>query len=279
VVAYPPGRFRVLITGRGIPLIPALRRATFVFLLAGLAGCSKPDATTPVEPHAELSAKLVSPVDVALEWKGVPNAAGHAVEFATSPEGTYTNLDYVLAGKSAFQHPNLVPETHFYYRVRAFYGPTSSALDVPLPAPPPGEDIEKMDHSWTTPQTIASGSKAPTHSIRGASTSPDAAPTDFRAKVMHSSGILFTWTDRAADEDGYFLEVRPDGSADFKVVAVLDANINSTGLRTLPNEKRAAYRVRAFYFGAASNRVDKTTGAPPAQDTQAKPEGSPAPRS
>jgi hypothetical protein len=41
---------------------------------------------------------------------------------------------------------------------------------------------------------------------------------------------------------------------------VLDPDINSTGLVTLPEEKHASYRIRAFAYGERSNVVHLTTG-------------------
>ncbi|MGO4421514.1 fibronectin type III domain-containing protein, partial [Streptomyces sp. MCAF7] len=64
-------------------------------------------------------------------------------------------------------------------------------------------------------------------------------------------------------EQGYLLEDRPQGGDRFRPVAVLDRNINSFGLITLPNEKRATYRVRAFSYGKGSNVVHLKTGSAP----------------
>jgi hypothetical protein len=54
--------------------------------------------------------------------------------------------------------------------------------------------------------------------------------------------------------------VRPAGAADYRVAAVLDPDVNTYALVTLPNEKHASYRVSAFYFGPSSNVVGETTG-------------------
>ena len=90
--------------------------------------------------------------------------------------------------------------------------------------------------------------------------SPEAAATGLKAEVKHANGILFTWQDRAADEDGYLVEVRPAGAADYRVAVQLDPDTTSYGVITLPDEKTATYRVRAFRFGAASNLTHQTTG-------------------
>jgi hypothetical protein len=101
-------------------------------------------------------------------------------------------------------------------------------------------------------------------SIRaGAAPTQAGAPTGLQATVMHANGIRFVWTDHASDEEGFLLEVNPAGQADYAVAAVLDRDINSYGLITLPGEKKATYRVRAFYYGAPSNIVHLKTGHEP----------------
>ena len=96
-------------------------------------------------------------------------------------------------------------------------------------------------------------------SIRG--TDPAAAaPTGLVATLMPAGGVRFTWTDRASDEEGYLLEIRTPGAADYTVAEVLDPDVNSVGLLTLANQRTASVRVRAFYYGAASNTVQEHTG-------------------
>jgi hypothetical protein len=80
---------------------------------------------------------------------------------------------------------------------------------------------------------------------------------------VHANGIRFTWTDHATDEDGHLLEVRPAGATTFTPAAVLDPDVNSTGLITLPEEKSATYRVRAFHWGGTSNVAHVKSGPDP----------------
>ncbi|SDM26501.1 hypothetical protein SAMN04489726_0670 [Allokutzneria albata] len=192
---------------------------------------------------------MLSPNDIALEWRGEPTT--HALEFATERDGAYTVLQYAPPGQSTFKHPDLMPKTPFYYRLRSIHGPASAPLDVTLP---PGEFDEQADHSWAPPRTLpGSPSK---HPVR----SEQAVPTDVRAKVMHANGILFTWQDNASDEAGYLIEARAAGASEYRVAAVLDPDVNSFGLITLPEEKVASYRVRAYFYGAQSNVVHLVTG-------------------
>jgi len=233
-------------------------RTVLVLLAVGLASCS-PEAQSRPEPATRLAATLVSPTDITLEWTGAePGAAGRIVEFATEPGGRYTILQFVPPGQTTYTHPDLIPETPFYYRVRPYYGPASRAVEVTLPEGPFNGAAEQRDHTWAEPRTVPGGAVA-TRSVRDGG----AAPTELRATVMHANGIRFTWTDHARDEEGFLLEVKPRGAADFSVAAVLDPDINSFGLITLPQEKKAAFRVRAFAYGRPSNVAHQTTGPEP----------------
>jgi hypothetical protein len=237
-----------------------VRVLTFTLLAVLLVSCSGTESAP--EPSAKTSTKLVatlvSPTDIALEWHGdEPGAAGRVVEFATEPDGTYTVLEFVPPQQTTFTHPDLMPKTPFYYRVRPFSGPTSSTIDLDLPEGDFTEQDQADGHEWAEPRTVQGG-PVTTASVRG--DSAPAAPTDFKATVMHANGIKFTWTDHAADEAGYLVEVKPDGVADYAVAAVVDPNINSYGLITLPTEKHASFRIRAFYYGDSSNVAHQQTG-------------------
>ncbi|MGW0203511.1 hypothetical protein, partial [Nonomuraea sp. NPDC003201] len=94
-----------------------------------------------------------------------------------------------------------------------------------------------------------------------------AAPTGLTATVTQADGIAFRWADRARDEEGFLLEDRPAGRPDYRVTAVLAPDVNAFGLVTLPEERHASYRVRAFRYGPPSNVVRRTTGDLPSPTT------------
>src|SRR6266545_3197625 len=136
-----------------------------------------------------------------------------------------------------YTHADLMPGTTFYYRVRSYFGPTSPPVDVTLPPGPVDENAPQADQPWARPRKVDRGPVA-TRPVRGA-TGDAGAPTDFMATPM------------------------PAGGGDFSVAAVLDPDINSTGLLTLPNQRSATFRVRAFYYGPASNIAHQKTGGQP----------------
>ncbi|HEU4422581.1 MAG TPA: fibronectin type III domain-containing protein [Pilimelia sp.] len=239
------------------------RISALALLAVGLAACS----AAPAEPAGDrvpairLTATLSTPTDVTLSWlrQDSVTVAWQAVEFATEPGGPYTILQFLGPDQTAYTHPDLMPETPFYYRVRPVHGPASDPVDVTLPAGDFDAEAREDDHEWAVPRTVARG-PVTTRPIRDARTAAAAAPTDLTATVMHANGIRFTWTDHATDEEGYLIEVRAAGSPRYATAALLDPDVNSFGLVTLPNEKTASFRVRAFYFGAPSNVAHQRTG-------------------
>jgi hypothetical protein len=234
-----------------------------LLFLAGAACSPRQEAPAmPPEPDLTVLARLVSPTDIVVESRGhSPHAAGHIVEFATDPKGDWTTLQYMLPGQMRHHHPNVVPETTFYYRVRDYYGPASSPVEMAMPDPPKGENIDADPHDWAEPKRLPMAAEVETRPIQASpAAAAGGAPTDLKGIVKHSKGIHFTWTDRASDELGYLLESRPEGAPEFSVVALIDRDMNSFGLITLPNEKRAAFRIRAFYFGPPSNTAKMTSG-------------------
>ena len=220
-----------------------IKRLSLVGLLF-LAACGQ-EQQDPV-----LTSELTSPTDVTLHWRPEAGAAGQVVEYANAADGEYVVLEFAPPAKDSFKHPDLIPETQFYYRVRPFTGPASATVDVALP---PGDEVPEIEGpDWTAPRKDGKGAKPVS--------SPEAAAGNLKAEVKHANGILFTWTDNASDEEGYLLEIKPAGAADYRIAAQLDPNVTSFGLVTLPEEKRASYRVRPYRFGEPSNLVHETTG-------------------
>src|SRR5439155_3996776 len=109
------------------PVLAEVNRiAGAVALVAVLGGCStaRPPTAPAPAPAVRVDAALTSPTDVALHWTGPESgAAGWVVEYATDPHGPFTVLQFVPPGQTPYRHPNLMPETVFFYRVLPFLGP------------------------------------------------------------------------------------------------------------------------------------------------------------
>jgi hypothetical protein len=222
-------------------------RALMAFVLV-VAACAAPRQ----EPPVRLVAELVSPTDITLHWQGrEPGAAGHVIEFATEPQGPYTILGFLPPEQNTYTHPDLMPRTTFRYRLRPYYGTASAPVDVTLGDGP----YPRSDPRWAEPRVLPGGSSG-TRPTGG----EEAAPSGLKATVTQADGVAFSWADRAGDEEGFLLEDRPAGRSGYRVIAVLGPDVNAFGLVTLPEERHASYRVRAFRYGPPSNVVARTTG-------------------
>ena len=220
---------------------------------AGHPVAGKADAASGVVLHAERT----TPTDIDLRWRGGGSgASGHVLEFATEGSGPYTVLRYLPPQVTSYRHPDLIPDTTFFYRLRAFRGPASEPVGVTLPKGELTAADENSSHDWL-PARKDTKRTVPGRPLRSTGAG---APTEFKGAVKHANGILFTWTDRASDEAGFLLEARTGTGSGYEPVVVLDPDVNSTGLITLPTEKEASYRVRAFTYGERSNVVRLTTG-------------------
>jgi hypothetical protein len=232
------------------------------FLLAlGLAGCASTAPAAPSRPDAAnpLVANLTSPTDIALNWQNRDaGAAGHIVEYANARNGPYTTLQYAPPSQTTYAHEQLMPRTAFYYRLRPYFGPASAPIDVVLPQGPSSDNTSEPQ-DWANPKAVPVGRPAAA-SVRTTTTAASAAPTDLKATVMGVEGVKFTWVDHATDEEAYLIEMKLDSSPDYTVLMTVDPNVNSVGVVTLPNEKRASFRVRPIYFGKPSPVAHRTTG-------------------
>ncbi|HXB02568.1 MAG TPA: fibronectin type III domain-containing protein [Opitutaceae bacterium] len=231
----------------------------------GLRGESSPPSTI------HLDATLVSPIDVVLKWNDAsPVVATHIIEYATNPAGPYIILNFCPPSQTTYKHPNLMPQTTFYYRVRAIYGPTTDPVEVTLPASLSDADYadryaKPEDYSWTAPKILPDPAPIKKKSIRDAATAA-AAPTDFKATFVPTtvSGFQFTWTNHSSDEEGFFLETKEAGSPDFTICAKIAPKTNAFGWGFHPPQRKASFRIRAYYFGTPSNLENETTVLPSA---------------
>jgi hypothetical protein len=181
----------------------------------------------------------ISGDDVTLTWDG--HQSDVVVEFATEEGGPYTVLDFAPRDENRYEHPDLMPATTFYYRVRPVEGPTSEpAVAVPAAAVR-GED-------WLVPRTVPDDRAAP---------EPGGAPANLLVESVGTDALRLTWTDNATDEAGYLVEHEVAGT--FQVVFLVDPDVNYTGLIAEGADPADTYRVRAFHYGVASNVAHEQT--------------------
>jgi hypothetical protein len=256
--------------------VKPLLRLGFLLGLGALAGYAGPDAASSSGAPIQLTARLVTPHDIALQWKDpAPGAAGHTVEWTMSPSHPYTILDFLPPGETTYRHSHLIPATTCYYRVRAFYGPSSAEVGASLPKNLTDRAYaaafaKPENYQWAGPKTIPETGTVEKKSIRNPATAAAAAPGDFKVALVPItvSGLQLTWSDHAADAEGEMLEVKPADSPEFRVRALVPPGTNSFGWAFVPPNRQATFRIRPYYYGEPSNVVLLTTGpdspAPPA---------------
>jgi len=264
--AHPPGaglvaRTRQRVRG-GLALL--LFTGGLAVGSTGLRAESSPASTI------HLTSTLVSPIDIALAWKDTsPSASSYTIEYATNPNGPFIILAFCPPSQTTYKHPNLMPQTTFYYRVRPIYGPTTNPIEVTLP----GELSDAVyadryskpeDYSWSAPKILPDNVPLAKKSIRDAATIAAAAPTDLKAAFVPItvSGIQLTWTNHSNDEEGFLLETKDASHPDFTICARIDPKVNAFGWGFHPPQRKASFRIRAFYFGTPSNLESKTTVLP-----------------
>jgi len=196
-----------------------------------VAGCA-PAAAQDIELSSSRSGD-----DVTLTWAGQHDDV--IVEFATEPGGQYTILGFVPESEHEYVHPDLMPATTFYYRVRPIEGPTSNvATAIPATDRVEGED-------WLVPRTVPDDRAAPT---------PGGKPANLLIESVGTEKYRLTWTDNSTDEAGFLVERK--AGKEFEVAFVVDPNIDYVGLT---DERADTFRVRAFHYGEMSNVVSERT--------------------
>jgi len=87
----------------------------------GYAACYiELDTSPPVAP-SDLSAEMVSTTEIDLSWSdNSDDEAGFRIERKTGPEGSWSEIIAVEADSTAYSDSGLVPDTTYYYRVKAF---------------------------------------------------------------------------------------------------------------------------------------------------------------
>jgi hypothetical protein len=238
-----------------------------LFLILSLGvGCARPrtshrapDAAKGFPAGAAPRATLVSPTRIDLVWqRPAADVAGHWVEF-TTPGADFVKLEVAWPERTAFTHADLAPDTTFIYRLVPFFGhasPVAAVRTGRATGRPPREAEGPLDEP-TPPPAEAKGS------VRSDATRASAAPANLTVTLAGPTTVAIRWRDRAADEDGYLVEMA-QGEQPFQVCALLPADTVSFRKVGLPPLTELRFRVRAFALGAPSPLASATT---PAHDT------------
>jgi hypothetical protein len=220
-----------------------------------------PRPEAPFASPSQLTATLVDPSTIGLAWKHeAAEPAGYWIEFAT-PGADFVKLEVAWSPGTSFTHRDVAPETTFLYRVVPFFGRVSNEV-----AATTGTALQKGPSPAEGPMEEP-GSAAPDRagsSIKAMATIAAAAPANLTMARVSSTTAELRWEDRAADEDGYLLELAQDPGG-FQVCALLPPNTTSFRKIALPPGRAVRFRVRAFFYGQPSSLVtiDTPKEAPP----------------
>ena len=228
-----------------------MQRAVLVVLLASCA--RSPSKPAPAfAPPTGVTARLVTPSDVAVSWTAVATEDGGAwVELAT-PGDDFVKLDAVWRDTTAYRHPDVVPDTTLLYRLRPFFGQPSASVAVTTAG---DTDTLQPEGPLDEPRDTRTGA-----SLRSAATVAAAAPAELAA-TARGTEVELRWRDRASDEDAVLVEIADHDGWSWRVCAVLPPGATSFRKTGLPPHTRWQLRVRAVFDGAPSAVASVTTPA------------------
>jgi fibronectin type 3 domain-containing protein len=196
------------------------------FNVTGEAASATVTVTVPPAPPAAptaLTATLLPPTSVRLAWTDASsNETGFTIERSTASTFTANVVTFnAAANATVYTDTTVAANTRYYYRIRAFNGVGTSA--------------------WS-----------PTATVLTSGGTPPAAPVSLEPVVATRTSIQIRWTDRATNEQGFYVERSGSPTGPWTRVATLAANtVQYTNAGLLPNTAYS-YRVQAFNAGGTS---------------------------
>lgn len=190
-----------------------------IFLLPPLAQAAVPN------PPSNLAATALSSTQIKLTW--TDNSTDETyfyIEYRKSTDVNFTTLTSVGANTVSYTHTNLLQNTGYVYRVRAYNSSGYSA--------------------YTNEAT--------------ATTMILNAPTNLSLSGLTYTKVTLTWTDNSGDETYFYVERKTGAGGTYAVVATLGANTTTYTNTGLTQGTEYYFRVRA---SSGSNYSDYTNEA------------------
>ena len=233
-------------------------------LALGLATVSTGAAETPASQSAfassnRLTATLSGDLTIAVQWNNaVTPEGGNWLEYTTAQDDFVKLSAFTDPKTVSFVHRDLVPGTIFLYRLQPFFGRATAPVVITTGGAAVA-DLSLRDGPIDPPATGTAADSPPQVSIRAGGTFSQAAATDLTASLSSPTSVDLHWTDHANDEDGFLLEISTERDAGYEACALLPPNVTSFRKTNLAASRRYFFRVRAFFYGAASEPVSATT--------------------
>ncbi len=176
-----------------------------------------------------LSASAISASEISLSWTdNATGEDGYKIE-RMQGGGSFSQVTTTAVNTTSYTDSGLRDGTSYTYRVRAY-------------------------------NTIPADS---VYSNEATAITPLKAPTNLTATAVSTSQINLSWADNSQAEDGYRIERKVVGGADFVQIAEVGANVTTYSNTSLNASTTYIYRVRAFNAVAGnsgySNVADSTT--------------------
>jgi hypothetical protein len=252
--------------------------------LSILTACAIPACSAPKQetsgPQAADAAAFASPTQLTarptgsggidVNWKyNATEPGGCWIEF-TTPGSDFVKLAAAWPDVTTFRHPDVASDTEYIYRLLPFYGHPSGVVSATT-GKAPAEGTPDTDEEGPLPDAAAAGKSAGgKKSIRTTETIAEAAPVGVAATVFSPTTVDVRWKDRAADEDGYLVEVSDDPAKGYQICALLPPDTTSFRKTHLPAETKCYFRVRAFFYGPPTPTAATTVTARPASANAGK---------
>ena len=144
-----------------------------------------PTPQAPAAPDGLIATASSTTTKIDITWTdNATNEDGFRVEQAPGGTATFTEIATVAANTTGFEQTDLLAETAYSYRVRAYNAAGSSGY-----------------------------SNTATATTRAAPPAPPAAPSALVARAVSATQINLSWTDNASNEDGFRIVQAPGGTA------------------------------------------------------------------
>jgi hypothetical protein len=163
-----------------------------------------------------LSGTAPSHSQINLSWTdNATNETGFRIERKTGADGSYSEISATGPDIANYQDTPLIPETTYYYRLRAINegGESGYSNDVIVTTQPPPP--------------------------------PPAAPSNLNASAISGSRIDLAWTDGSNSESAFIIERKTGAGGVYSQIATAQADVTSYSDTSLTAGTSYYYRVRA----------------------------------